>query len=63
MVYGTYSDKDRSHIMGTAESTIYLAYHRTGWALAVCWIVFACATGHGGTEPINVFLQRGMGWG
>ena len=49
IVYAPYSDKD-ARIFTTAESDVYNALHRTGWGVAVCWIVFACATGYGGTD-------------
>ncbi|XP_035233367.1 nose resistant to fluoxetine protein 6-like [Stegodyphus dumicola] len=33
----------------------YAAVHRPSWALAIGWIVYACATGHGGV--VNSFLS------
>ena len=47
VVYGPYTNKD-SHIFSLNESVAYHALHRTGWGIAVSWIIFACATGHGG---------------
>ncbi|XP_060563326.1 nose resistant to fluoxetine protein 6-like [Ruditapes philippinarum] len=46
-VYTPYSKGD-SHVFTPRESAAFFALHRTGWAVAVCWIVFACSTGHGG---------------
>lgn len=37
------------------EASFYLAFSRSFWALAVAWIVFACANGYGGF--INSFLS------
>ena len=47
IVYGPYTYEDK-HIMSTKESTSYYALFRTGWGMAVCWVIFACATGNGG---------------
>ena len=47
VIYGGYTDGD-SHIFSLDESVAYQALSRTGWGVVVCWIVFACATGHGG---------------
>lgn len=47
IVYGPYT-KDDSHIFTTGASTAYYTLFRTGWGIAVCWIIFACATGNGG---------------
>ena len=57
-VYGIYSDKDNSHIFNVGEYTAYHALHRTGWGVAVCWIVFACATGYGGRFTKVVCFSR-----
>ncbi|XP_045194786.2 uncharacterized protein LOC123550421 [Mercenaria mercenaria] len=45
--YTPYSDGDK-HTFTQQESAAFFALHRTAWGVAVCWIVFACATGHGG---------------
>lgn len=37
------------------ESAIYVTGHRTAWALAVSWLIFACGSGYGGW--INQFLS------
>lgn len=37
------------------ESGIYVTGHRTAWALAISWIIFACGSGYGGW--INSFLS------
>ncbi|EEB12969.1 conserved hypothetical protein [Pediculus humanus corporis] len=37
------------------EGSLYLAFHRVGWALGLSWIVIACVSGYGG--PINHFLS------
>ena len=48
IVYGPYSDNG-SHVFTEGESVLYEALNRTGWGIAVSWIIFACATGHGGS--------------
>lgn len=47
IIYGPFTYED-NHIMSTNDSAAYYALHRTGWGVAVCWIIFACATGNGG---------------
>lgn len=47
IIYSPYSEKG-NHIFSNSESAAYHALHRTGWGIVICWIVFACATGHGG---------------
>ncbi|KAL4234454.1 hypothetical protein ACF0H5_006100 [Mactra antiquata] len=47
IVYGPYSDGE-THIFTETENTVFNAFFRTAWGAAICWIIFACATGHGG---------------
>ncbi|XP_045192777.2 O-acyltransferase like protein-like [Mercenaria mercenaria] len=47
IVYGPFT-KDDEHIFTAEQSTAYNTLFRTGWGVAICWIVFACATGYGG---------------
>ena len=37
------------------ESALWNAVHRSVWGLVISWVIFACASGHGG--PINTFLS------
>ncbi|XP_015907619.1 O-acyltransferase like protein-like [Parasteatoda tepidariorum] len=39
----------------TVEGVIYAVLHRTVWAAGVAWVLFTCATGHGGM--LNKFLS------
>ena len=45
----------RSNLPSIIESGLYYAFARTTWSWCVGWIIFACATGHGG--PVNAFLS------
>ncbi|KAK3105107.1 hypothetical protein FSP39_017376 [Pinctada imbricata] len=55
VVYGPhhyYLDLDNA---SSTASLFYGTFCRTTWCLALAWIVFACATGHGG--PVQQFLS------
>ncbi|KAL3870701.1 hypothetical protein ACJMK2_038745 [Sinanodonta woodiana] len=54
VLYGLYNP-DNKHVLNEPESAAYIALYRTGWAIGVCWVVFACATGNGG--PVNTLLS------
>ncbi|XP_075210578.1 nose resistant to fluoxetine protein 6-like [Lycorma delicatula] len=46
-----------THEYDPIYDTLYKSIHRHIWALASCWLIFACATGHGG------FLNKFLSWG
>ena len=54
VVYGPY-EAYGNHIINDEQSTAYEALHRTGWGIAICWIIFACATGNGGRYDLSNF--------
>ncbi|XP_070552336.1 nose resistant to fluoxetine protein 6-like [Ptychodera flava] len=37
------------------ESVLYVTYKHTAFCAAVCWVIFACLTGHGG--PFKTYLM------
>ncbi|XP_062576845.1 nose resistant to fluoxetine protein 6-like [Saccostrea cucullata] len=53
-LYGLY-DAFNGHPLSNEVSSLYNALSRTVWGAAVCWVIFACATGNGG--PINTILS------
>jgi len=49
VVYSTHQwNKDPTATWTTAEAVSYGSLHRLAWGVALCWVVFACVTGHGG---------------
>ena len=62
VIYGLYDIRTSNRFFvpswSTFESAMYLGFHRLAWALALAWVVFACAKGYGGF--INSFLSWGM---
>lgn len=40
------------------HGAFFQAFSRPTWAIAVCWVIFACHFGYGG--PINTFLSLGI---
>ncbi|XP_072180893.1 nose resistant to fluoxetine protein 6-like [Diadema setosum] len=59
VTYGLYGifDKPGYEVgsLSTAESTAFGVLRRPAWAIALCWVVFACHFGYGGV--INHFLS------
>lgn len=62
VLFATYS-WSRGQSARPAESIVYAILHRTVWAAGVAWILFICATGHGGSIntviPIDKFADQG----
>lgn len=44
------------HEYNKIESSIFLGFHRTAWALALSWIIYACVSGRGGKKTNIIFL-------
>ncbi|XP_076114771.1 nose resistant to fluoxetine protein 6-like [Mytilus galloprovincialis] len=51
-VYGNYNDNPMSENV----TALYNAVHRSAWGAAICWVIFACATGNGG------FINTVLSW-
>ena len=47
VLYGLYG-LSNGDIFSPVADAIYRGLHRTVWALAVSWVIFACVTGNGG---------------
>lgn len=55
VVFGCIPFQSLEHDFNRVESSIYLAFSRPTWTIALSWIVFNCV--HGMAEPINHFLS------
>ena len=47
-LYGYYKDVPTITQGGKAESLIYIGVSRFAWSVALAWVIFVCAVGHGG---------------
>ncbi|XP_075211143.1 nose resistant to fluoxetine protein 6-like [Lycorma delicatula] len=57
VIFGILPFQKETHKYDPLYDTLYKSIHRHIWALASCWFIFACATGHGG------FLNKFLSWG
>ncbi|XP_075210582.1 O-acyltransferase like protein-like [Lycorma delicatula] len=57
VTFGILPFQKETHEYDPIYDTLYKSIHRHIWALASCWLIFACATGHGG------FLNKFLSWG
>ncbi|XP_076092316.1 O-acyltransferase like protein-like [Mytilus galloprovincialis] len=55
VLYGIYDDITGTHQLSTGVAALYNVLHKTVWGAAVCWVIFACATGNGGF--VNTILS------
>lgn len=55
VLFGVFGFYQRGHPYSALEAALYAGMHRTSWAAAVAWVVFACVSGHGGA--VNALLS------
>lgn len=55
VIFGNYPLQQPKSTNTKLDYGLYDALSRVGWALALCYIIFACVHGYGG--PINWFLS------
>ncbi|WAR31990.1 NRF6-like protein [Mya arenaria] len=54
ILYGLWTP-DLTPKLGEDMSALYNATARTAWGACIAWVIFSCATGHGG--PVNALLS------
>lgn len=54
VIFGNYPLAQFDTVHTALEYGVYDALSRVGWAIALCYIIFACNNGYGG--PVNWFL-------
>ncbi|RZF38891.1 hypothetical protein LSTR_LSTR012163 [Laodelphax striatellus] len=57
VIFGILPFQQDSHEYSELWDTLYKSLHRHIWAISICWLIFACSTGHGGF--VNTFLSWG----
>ena len=53
VLYGLYNDDGKPPHISDTLSIVYNSLARVGWAVAVSWVIVACATGHGGKACLS----------
>ena len=48
VLYGLYNEDGKPPHLSDTLSTVYNSLARVGWAVAISWVIVACATGNGG---------------
>ena len=61
VVYGPYHSHG-DHVLTEGASVAYEALNRIGWSAAVCWIIFACVTGNGGSFIYHFYAPVSSGY-
>ncbi|XP_052787971.1 nose resistant to fluoxetine protein 6-like [Mya arenaria] len=54
ILYGLWTTETKPKL-GEDMSALYNATSRTAWGACIAWVIFSCATGHGG--PVNALLS------
>ncbi|XP_075209807.1 nose resistant to fluoxetine protein 6-like [Lycorma delicatula] len=57
VIFSVLPFQKENRIYDPLYDSLQQSMHRHMWALASCWLIFACATGHGG------FLNKLLSWG
>ncbi|XP_046394956.1 O-acyltransferase like protein-like [Ischnura elegans] len=55
VIFGVYGLMQVDHVYNVWESSFYAGFHRTAWALALSWVIFACMHGYAGA--VNSILS------
>ena len=56
ILFGIPSWFDPLNEVPVVPGVIYASFHRFGWGLSICWIIFACVYGYGG------YVDRFLSW-
>lgn len=50
VIFGMIPLQKMDHQFNHAEDTVYNSFAKTGWSVAVIWIIVACVYGYGGKK-------------
>lgn len=56
VIFGNYPLQQIDSEASSLDYGLYDAFSRVAWAIALCYIIFACVHGYGG--PVNWFLSH-----
>lgn len=51
-----------TYVYNRFANAVYIALLRPGWALGVCWVIFACVTGYGGKVSSIHIIEKITFW-